>query len=205
MMNRFSLLSTLRIDSSRKIPFTFEGKQYYGREGDTIATAMFANGIRIFARSLKYHRPRGLYSLDGECSNTCMEVNGIPNVRCENTLLERGMIIKAQNVKGSLENDMMSFIDKMDWMMPAGFYYHTMHKPAKIWPIAMKQIRKANLPTNRTHMRWMLLTILPSIFPGEDAAWKPGVLSRRSYEEAAAWMVRTASIGKTPSYDEFVQ
>ncbi|MCK5837512.1 MAG: FAD-dependent oxidoreductase, partial [Desulfobacula sp.] len=85
---------------------------------------------------------RGLYSLDGECSNTCMEVDGIPNVRCENTLLKDGMVIKEQNVKGSAEHDMMSFLDKMDWLMPAGFYYNVMHKPARIWPIAMKQIRK---------------------------------------------------------------
>ncbi|OEU56375.1 MAG: glycine cleavage T protein (aminomethyl transferase) [Desulfobulbaceae bacterium S3730MH12] len=142
MMNRLNNLATLQIDSSRKISFIFRGKRYYGLEGDTIATALYSNGIRIFARSLKYHRPRGLYSLDGECSNTCMEVDGIPNVRCENTLLKDAMEIKEQNVKGSLENDKMSVIDKMDWMMPAGFYYNTMHKPAKIWPIAMKQIRK---------------------------------------------------------------
>jgi len=143
MMNRFNHLPTLKINTARKIAFIYKGKKYYGVEGDTIATALYANGVRIFSRSLKYHRPRGLYSLDGECSNTCMEVDGIPNVRCENTLLEDGMVIKEQNVKGSAENDYLSFIDKLDWMMPAGFYYNTMHKPAKIWPIAMKQIRKA--------------------------------------------------------------
>ena len=120
MMNRLNNLATLKVDSGRRIPFVFRGKRYYGLEGDTIATALYANGIRIFARSLKYHRPRGLYSLDGECSNTCMEVDGIPNVRCENTLLKDAMEIKEQNVKGSLENDRMSVIDKMDWMMPAG-------------------------------------------------------------------------------------
>ncbi len=143
MMNRLDHMPTLKIDGFRKIGFIYKKKKYYGVEGDTVATALYANGIRIFARSLKYHRPRGLYSLDGECSNTCMEVDNIPNVRCENTLLKEGMVIKEQNVKGSAENDMMSFIDKMDWMMPAGFYYNTMHKPASIWPIAMKQIRKA--------------------------------------------------------------
>jgi sarcosine oxidase subunit alpha len=93
---------------------------------------------------LKYHRPRGLYSLDGECSNTCMEVDGIPNVRTENTLLQEGMVVKEQNVMGSAQRDWLGFIDKLDWMMPAGFYYKTMHKPAKaIWPVALKQIRKA--------------------------------------------------------------
>lgn len=141
-MNRLSQLLTLKIDPAQKIGFTYKGKKVYGVKGDTIASALFANGVRIFGRSLKYHRPRGLYSLDGECSNTCMEVDGVPNVRCENTLLEEGMVVKEQNVKGSAENDMLGFLDKLDFMMPAGFYYNVMHKPAAIWPFAMKQIRK---------------------------------------------------------------
>ncbi|OGR27474.1 MAG: glycine cleavage T protein (aminomethyl transferase) [Desulfobacterales bacterium RIFOXYA12_FULL_46_15] len=143
MMNRFNHLPTLKIDTAQKISFIHKGKKYYGAKGDTIATALFANGIRIFGRSLKYHRPRGLYSLDGESSNTMMEVDGIPNVRCENTALKEGMVIQEQNVKGSAENDMLGFLDKLDWLMPAGFYYNVMHKPAKLWPFAMKQIRKA--------------------------------------------------------------
>lgn len=143
MMNRFNHLPTLKIDTTQKLSFIYKGKKMDGVKGDTVASALFANGVRIFGRSLKYHRPRGLYSLDGECSNTCMEVDGVPNVRCENTLLQDGMVIKEQNVKGSAENDALGFLDKLDWMMPAGFYYNVMHKPAKIWPIAMKQIRKA--------------------------------------------------------------
>lgn len=143
MMNRFNHLPTLKVDSNQQIPFKYKGKEYHGAKGDTIATALYSNGVRIYARSLKYHRPRGLYSLDGECSNTMMEVDGIPNVRTENTLLKPGMVIKEQNVKGSAENDLMGFMDKLDWAMPAGFYYDTMHKPAMIWPLAMKQIRKA--------------------------------------------------------------
>ncbi|MEJ2474730.1 MAG: 2Fe-2S iron-sulfur cluster-binding protein, partial [Desulfobacterales bacterium] len=142
-MNRLNQLSTLRIDPSKKLSLKHRGKTVYGVAGDTVATALFANGVRIFARSLKYHRPRGLYSLDGECSNTCMDVDGVPNVRTENMLLKDGMVVKEQNVKGSAERDWMAFIDKLDWMMPAGFYYKTMHKPSSMWPVAMKQIRKA--------------------------------------------------------------
>jgi len=141
-MNRLSQLPTLKIDPAQQLGFIYKGKKMYGVKGDTIASALFANGVRIFGRSLKYHRPRGLYSLDGECSNTCMEVDGVPNVRCENTWLEEGMVVKEQNVKGSAENDMLGFLDKLDFMMPAGFYYNIMHKPAAIWPHAMKQIRK---------------------------------------------------------------
>ncbi len=53
------------------------------------------------------------------------------------------MTLKTQNVKGSAENDLMGVLDLLDWAMPAGFYYRTMHKPAKIWPLALKQVRKA--------------------------------------------------------------
>lgn len=141
-MKRLSNLPTLRINPEEKRSLRFAGKTYQGYGGDTVATALYGGGVRLFSRSLKYHRPRGLYSLDGECSNTCMEVDGVPNVRTENTLLQDGMEVKAQNVSGSLENDKLAIIDKMDRFMPAGFYYKTMHKPASIWPLAMKQIRK---------------------------------------------------------------
>jgi sarcosine oxidase subunit alpha len=142
-MNRLNNLPTLHVDPSEKLSFHYLGKSYTGIAGDTVATALYANGVRVFGRSLKYHRPRGLYSLDGECSNTCMSVNGIPNVRTETELLKDNMRVDAQNVKGSVENDLMAFMDKLDRFMPAGFYYRMMHKPAFIWPVAMKQIRKA--------------------------------------------------------------
>ena len=142
-MNRLNQLPTMRINSSEKLSLRYQGNTLTGVTGDTVATALFANGVRVFGRSLKYHRPRGLYSLDGECSNTCMLLDGIPNVRTENTLLRDGMQVKAQNVMGTAEFDLMGFMDKLSVFMPAGFYYRTMHKPAAVWPIAMKQVRKA--------------------------------------------------------------
>jgi len=142
-MNRLSELPTLRINPAQKISFDYNRKELQGISGDTIASALFANGVRIFSRSLKYHRPRGLYSLDGESSNTCVEVNGIPNVCAEKTFLRSGMTVKTQNIKGTPENDLLGFLDRLDWAMPAGFYYRTLHKPAPIWPIALKQVRKA--------------------------------------------------------------
>ena len=141
-MSRLENLPTLRINPEQRFQFNYTGKSYQGLAGDTIATALYANGTRIFSRSLKYRRPRGLYSLDGECSNTCMAVNGIPNVRTENTLLKSGMSVSAQNVKAMPDKDLMGFMDKLDWAMPAGFYYRTMHKPAQVWPLALKQVRK---------------------------------------------------------------
>ena len=139
---RLDRLPTLRINPSETCTLHYNGKTSQGVAGDTVATALYANGVRVFGRSLKYHRPRGLYSLDGECSNTCMAVDGIPNVRAENTPAKNGMHVDAQNVQGSADFDWMGFMDKLDWLMPAGFYYRTLHKPAWLWPFALKQVRK---------------------------------------------------------------
>ena len=141
-MGRLTNLPTLRI-GGQTLSLTYQGRNFPGFVGDTIAGVLYANGIRIFSRSLKYHRPRGLYSLEGECGNTLMSVNGIPNVCAEKTPAKSGMHIRAQNVLGSPELDMMGILDKMSWLMPAGFYYRTFHKPARIWPRALKHIRRA--------------------------------------------------------------
>ena len=142
-MKRLDQLPTLRVDPGEKRSLTYRSRPIQGLAGDTVATALYANGVRVFGRSLKYHRPRGLYSLDGESCNTFMQVDGVPNVSAETTPLTDGMRVKAQNVVGSAFFDWMGFLDRLDWLMPAGFYYRTLHKPAAIWPIALKQVRKA--------------------------------------------------------------
>ncbi|MFZ7111786.1 MAG: FAD-dependent oxidoreductase [Desulfatiglandales bacterium] len=143
MMARLKDLPTLRIDPGRERSFTYRGRRYKGLAGDTIVTALYANGIRIFSRSLKYHRPRGLYSLNGECSNCLMEVDGVPNVRSEVKQLQDGMRVRPQNVVGTPEHDFMSFIDKLDRLLPAGFYYHYFHRPYKLWPFFQNRLRHA--------------------------------------------------------------
>jgi len=142
-MDRLSNLPTLRIHPEEKISFNYRGRILRGVRGDSIASALYANGVRVFGRSLKYHRPRGLYSLDGECGNTLMEVDGVPNVLAEVTLLKEGMNINPQNVLGTPEFDLMGFMDELSWAMPAGFYYRVFHKPAGFWPHAIGYIRKA--------------------------------------------------------------
>ncbi|NOZ72344.1 MAG: hypothetical protein GXP38_10620, partial [Chloroflexi bacterium] len=82
-MKRLPTFPTQRINTERMLSFTYADKNYQGIEGDTIATALFANGVKILSRSLKYHRPRGLYSMDGETSNSLMSVNGEPNICAE--------------------------------------------------------------------------------------------------------------------------
>jgi sarcosine oxidase subunit alpha len=142
LKKRLTTTPTLHIDPERPLGLTYQGEKLSGVSGDTIATALYANGFRIFSRSIKYHRPRGLYSLNGESANCLMEVDGIPNVNTEYTLLREGMTIKPQNVKGTPEKDLMGFADYLDWAMPAGFYYRRFHRPYKLWPVFMKHIRK---------------------------------------------------------------
>ncbi|MBW1961121.1 MAG: (2Fe-2S)-binding protein [Deltaproteobacteria bacterium] len=144
MVKRLSGLPTLRIDPEKQIFIQYNAKTYKGFKGDTIASLLYADGIRIFSRSIKYHRPRGLYSLNGESANTLMEVDGIPNVPAENTLARSGMMVQAQNVPGNHpERDPMRILDKLHWAMPAGFYYRRFHKPAALWPFFANWIRRA--------------------------------------------------------------
>ena len=140
-MNRLPL-PTLRVDPGRELVFNFAGRRMSGLAGDSIATAMYSAGVRIFSRSIKYHRPRGLYSLDGESSNCLMEVDGLPNVRAETKLLAAGIKVRAQNVLGTPERDLYSLVGIFDRLMPAGFYYRRFHKPYGLWPFFMRYIRK---------------------------------------------------------------
>jgi len=142
-MERLSNLPTLRVDPGSPIALKYRGKRFHGMAGDSVATALYANGVRVFSRSLKYHRPRGLYSLNGECANCFMEIDGVPNVCAETTPLKEGMEVKPQNVVGTPERDLMSLVDRFDRLMPAGFYYHYFHRPYRLWPFFQNRLRNA--------------------------------------------------------------
>ena len=133
---------TCRVDFSRPLHFRFLGRPVRGFAGDTVASALYASGFRIFGRSLKYHRPRGLYSLEGESSNTFVAIDGVPNECAETTELRAGMSVRAQNVRGDPRTDRFAFIDRFDRMMPAGFYYRLFHRPYRLWPIFQNALRR---------------------------------------------------------------
>ena len=133
---------TCRVDFSRPLAFRFLGRPMTGFAGDTVASALYANGVRIFGRSLKYHRPRGLYSMDGESSNTLMEIDRVPNECAETTGLREGMSVRAQNVRGDPRTDRFGFIDAFDRLMPAGFQYRLFHRPYRLWPVFENGLRR---------------------------------------------------------------
>jgi sarcosine oxidase, subunit alpha len=133
-----------RLDRSRTIGFTFGGKRVEAFEGDTIGSALFAGGRRVFSRSFKYHRPRGLLCCSGQCANCMMTVDGVPNVRVCVEPAREGAKVEAQNVVGSLERDLMSVTDKLGGpFTPVGFYYRTMIRPRRAWPLYEKFLRNA--------------------------------------------------------------
>ena len=131
-----------RIDREREVSFTFGGEPVRAFEGDTIGSALYASGRRVFSRSFKYHRPRGLLCCSGNCPNCMMTVDGVPNIRVCAEPVRDGASVRPQNVWGSLERDLLAATDKLGGpFTPVGFYYRTMIRPRWAWPLYEKFLR----------------------------------------------------------------
>jgi sarcosine oxidase subunit alpha len=131
-----------RLDRSRQLSFAFRGRPVAAFEGDTFGSALFASGQRVFSRSFKYHRPRGLLCCSGGCANCMMTVDGRPNVRVCVEPARDGARVEPQNVLGSLERDALSVVDRIGGpFTPVGFYYRTMIRPRRLWPYYEKFLR----------------------------------------------------------------
>ena len=126
-----------QIDRSRTLYFTFDGTDYTGHPGDTLASALLANGVRLMGRSFKYHRPRGPISAGSEEPNALVELREgarqEPNTRATVTELYHGLVAKSQNRWPSLAFDAMSINDRLSSFFAAGFYYKTFMWPAAFW------------------------------------------------------------------------
>src|SRR2546425_13219964 len=131
-----------QIDRSRSVTFFFHGKPVEAFAGDTIGSALYAAGRRVFSRSFKYHRPRGLLCCSGDCPNCLMQVDGVPNVRACVEPVRQGARVRAQNVLGSLDHDLLAVIDRAGGpFTPVGFYYRTMIRPRAFWPYYERVLR----------------------------------------------------------------
>src|SRR3984893_7982840 len=118
------------IDRSRTLSFEFEGQKYLGYGGDTISSALAAAGVPYLARSFKYHRRRHILSFANHDSNTLFQVDGLPNVRGDVTLLREGMRVSAVNTFGGLWHDKARVLDRFARLLPVGFYYKAFHSKA---------------------------------------------------------------------------
>jgi heterotetrameric sarcosine oxidase alpha subunit len=125
------------IDRTRSLSFTFDGEEMTGHPGDTLASALLANGVRLVGRSFKYHRPRGILSAGSEEPNALVELRSgarrEPNTRATTVELYDGLDAVSQNRFPSLKFDLLSLNQLFGPVFGAGFYYKTFMWPASFW------------------------------------------------------------------------
>lgn len=125
------------VDRTKPVRFRFDGKDYAGYKGDTLASALLANDVRLVGRSFKYHRPRGVLTAGSEEPNALVEVvgptNQTPNVRATVQEVFEGLDCRSQNRLGSLRFDLLAVNDYLSPFLSAGFYYKTFMWPRAFW------------------------------------------------------------------------
>ncbi|MFY8150728.1 MAG: 2Fe-2S iron-sulfur cluster-binding protein, partial [Hyphomicrobiales bacterium] len=138
MSARFRTATGGRIDRARTIRFVFDGVTYEGLRGDTLASALLANGVHLMGRSFKYHRPRGVMSAGSEEANALVTVirdkaRMTPNLRATQIEIYNGLIAESQNRWPSLNFDLTAINDRLSPLFVAGFYYKTFMWPRAFW------------------------------------------------------------------------
>ena len=130
------------IDRSREIAFSFEGTPCRGFDGDTLTSALMADGRRVLGRSFKYHRPRGVLSGANHDANLLFQSATRLNIRADVEPPEPGAAYHAVNTVGGLARDRARFLEWLAPVLPAGFYYKAFHRPARWFPLWEKLIRR---------------------------------------------------------------
>ncbi len=137
MSQKFRLDKIGYINRDKKISFKFNGKKYFGFEGDTLASALLANGIHLVGRSFKYHRPRGFIGAGVEEPNAQVQLySGAktePNAIATTVELVEGLVAKSQNCFPSVSFDFGAINNFLSKFFPAGFYYKTFMWPKSFW------------------------------------------------------------------------
>ena len=147
-MNRFGAAMRLDpqpgevIDRTSPVGFTWNRVPHRGFAGDTIASALAADGVRVFSRSFKYHRPRGLLTAGFHDPGCMVQVGDEPNVRGAHRLVRDGMAVRAQNAWPSLRADVKAVNHAIARFLPPGFYYKTFMAPAPLWPLYQRVLRR---------------------------------------------------------------
>ncbi|WP_246632679.1 2Fe-2S iron-sulfur cluster-binding protein [Pseudonocardia nigra] len=130
------------IDRSAVLEFRWNGAPCTAHPGDTIVSALAAAGERVFSRSYKYHRPRGLLTADFLDPGCHVQVGDEPNVRGAHRLVEAGMDVRSQNTWPSLKFDVKAVNGLAGRFLATGFYYKTFIKPERLWPVYEKVLRR---------------------------------------------------------------
>ena len=151
-----------RINRLRVVNFTFNGRAYQGFEGDTLASAVLANGVSLVARSWKYHRPRGILSAGVEEPNALVQLfdgaRTVPNARMTEVALVEGLSARSIHASPSIEFDVKAVNGWFSRLIPAGFYYKTFMASQSAWHFFEKHIRASSglgvSPTERDPDRY---------------------------------------------------
>ena len=150
------------VDRAAPLKFSFDGRQYEGYRGDTLASALLANGVHLVGRSFKYHRPRGIMTAGSEEPNALIQLGSgnrtDPNLRATRIELYDGLVAASQNRWPSLTFDIGSVNNLLHRFLPSGFYYKTFMWPASWWLKYEHWIRRAaglgKAPTGRDPDRY---------------------------------------------------
>ncbi|MDE0388292.1 MAG: 2Fe-2S iron-sulfur cluster-binding protein, partial [Rhodospirillales bacterium] len=155
MMARLPAPAGLLLDRAEQVSFRFEGRQFQGYRGDTVASALAANDVSVLSRSFKYHRPRGIHSLSGIDANTLVQVGPAPNRFADREPLVPDLEVTGQNYWGTLRHDRLAVFGLLHRFFPVGFYYKAFYKPRWTWPLWAKMIRRiaglGTVDTNAPH------------------------------------------------------
>ena len=148
MSNNLRVKASKFIDQTSRISFKFNGKNYHGFKGDTLASALIANDVHLVGRSFKYHRPRGIMTAGSEEPNAIVQVNDNtaltePNVRATEIEIYEGLEASSQNCWPSVNFDIGGINNILSPFLPAGFYYKTFMWPASFWEKYEYFIRKS--------------------------------------------------------------
>ena len=134
------------IDRSQPIGFSFDGRRFEGYAGDTLASALLANGVHLIGRSFKYHRPRGILSAGTEEPNAIVQLASgrrtVPNLKATTVELYEGLAASSVNCWPSVGFDLMAVNDLAHRLIPAGFYYKTFMWPHGGWHVYERPIRR---------------------------------------------------------------
>ncbi|MGE4337064.1 MAG: 2Fe-2S iron-sulfur cluster-binding protein [Pigmentiphaga sp.] len=135
-----------RIDRGQPLSFRFNGCSFQGYQGDTLASALLANGVLLVGRSFKFHRPRGVMALGADEPNALVRLGdparGEPNVKATEVVLTEGLEASSQIGWPSVRWDLGRMTDWLAPLLPAGFYYKTFMWPASFWPRYEHVIRR---------------------------------------------------------------
>ncbi len=166
-MKRLSAIAGEWIDRRQPLGFEFEGQSYQGFAGDTVSSALWANGQHVLARSFKYHRPRGVLSFANHDANVIMQAGAQLNLRADVVPVAPGMKLTAVNTFGGVAGDKARLLGHFSRFLPVGFYYKSFHSK-KLFPLWERLFRtltglgKVDLsaPHERTAKRYDFCDVL---------------------------------------------